>query len=61
MSEISREAGGLPMLFILKSAILIFVILLFIQVISKLIDDIIYFLDNRNADHLNKGQMSDLK
>ncbi len=61
MSEISREAGGLPMLFILKSAILIFVILLFIQVISKLIDDIIYFLDNRNTDHLNKGQMSDLK
>ena len=61
MNEISREAGGLPMLFILKSAILIFVILLFIQVISKLIDDIIYFLDNRNIDHLNKGQMSDLK
>ena len=44
MNEISREAGGLPMIFILKSAILIFVILLFLQVISKIIDDILIFI-----------------
>ena len=41
MNEISREAGGLPMLFILKSAILLFVVLLFIQVLSKIIDDLL--------------------
>ena len=41
MNEISREAGGLPMIFILKSAILIFVILLVLQVLSKIIDDIL--------------------
>ena len=44
MNEISREAGGLPMIFILKSAILIFVILLFLQVLSKIIDDILSFI-----------------
>ena len=37
MNEISREAGGLSMLFLLKLAILLFVILLFIQSISKII------------------------
>ena len=39
MNEISREAGGLGMLFILKSSILFFVLLMFIQVISKIISD----------------------
>ena len=39
MREVSREAGGLEMVFILKSAILFFVILMFIQVISKTIYD----------------------
>ena len=41
MSEISREAGGLGMLFILKSSILFFVLLIFIQVISKIISDLV--------------------
>ena len=39
MKEVSREAGGLEMIFILKSAILFFVFLMFIQVISKIIND----------------------
>ena len=37
MNEISREAGGLSMLYILKFAILLFAFLLFIQAISKII------------------------
>ena len=41
MNEISREAGGLTMLFLLKFAILIFVFLLFIQAISKIINNFI--------------------
>ena len=39
INEVSREAGGLPMLFLLKAAILIFAILLFIQALSKLINN----------------------
>ncbi len=42
MNEISREAGGLSMLFLLKLAILLFVIFLFIQSISKIINSFIY-------------------
>ena len=38
MKEISREAGGLSMLYLLKFAILIFVALLFIQAVSKIIN-----------------------
>ncbi len=38
MNEISREAGGLSMLYLLKFAILIFVSLLFIQAVSKIIN-----------------------
>ena len=41
MNEISREAGGLGMLFILKSSILFFVLLMIIQVISKIISDLL--------------------
>ena len=41
INEVSREAGGLPMLFLLKSAILIFSILLFIQALSKIINNFI--------------------
>ena len=41
MNEISREAGGLGMLFILKASILFFVLLIFIQVISKIISDLV--------------------
>ncbi len=39
MNEISREAGGLSMLYLLKLAILLFVILLFIQSVSKIINN----------------------
>jgi TRAP-type mannitol/chloroaromatic compound transport system permease small subunit len=41
MNEVSREVGGLPALYILKSAILIFCILLFIQALSNIIKSII--------------------
>ena len=61
MNEISREAGGLPMIFILKSAILIFVILLFLQVISKIIDDILSFIQPDNEIISPKNIRKDLK
>jgi len=41
MNEISREAGGLSMLYLLKLAILLFVALLSIQAISKIINNFI--------------------
>ena len=41
MNEISREAGGLSMLYLLKLAILLFVILLTIQAIAKIINNFI--------------------
>ena len=41
INEVSREAGGLSMLFLLKAAILIFAFLLFIQALSKLINNFI--------------------
>jgi TRAP-type mannitol/chloroaromatic compound transport system permease small subunit len=40
INEVSREAGGLTMLFLLKAAILIFALLLFLQSISKIINNI---------------------
>ncbi len=40
MSEVSREAGGMPALYVLKSAILWFCIVLFIQIISNVIKSI---------------------
>ena len=46
MNEISREAGGLSMLYLLKFAILLFVILLFLQAISKVINYLLYILRN---------------
>ena len=46
MNEISREAGGLSMLYLLKFAILLFVILLFLQAISKIINYILYIFRN---------------
>ena len=46
MNEISREAGGLSMLFLLKFAILLFVILLFLQAISKIINYLLYIFQN---------------
>ena len=44
MNEISREAGGLRMLYVLKFAILIFVILLVIQTFSRIINNILFIL-----------------
>ena len=44
MGEISREAGGLRMLYLLKFAILIFVILLLIQTFSRIINNILFIL-----------------
>src|SRR5210317_990630 len=41
MSEVSREAGGMPALYILKSAILWFCIVLLIQIISNICKSII--------------------
>ena len=41
INEVSREAGGLPMMFLLKAAILIFTFLLFIQALSKIINNFI--------------------
>jgi len=46
MNEVSREAGGLTMIFLLKLAILIFAFLLFIQVISKIINNFINLNSN---------------
>ena len=46
MNEISREAGGLSMLYLLKSAILLFVTLLFLQAISKIINYLLYIFRN---------------
>ena len=45
MGEVSREAGGLGMVYLLKSSILIFVILLTLQIISKLINEILGILN----------------
>ena len=44
MNEISREAGGLRMLYLLKFAILIFVFLLVIQTFSRIINNILFIL-----------------
>ena len=41
MNEISRAAGGLSMLYLLKLAILLFVVLLSIQAIAKIINNFI--------------------
>ena len=46
MNEISREAGGLSMLYLLKFTILLFVILLFLQAISKIINNLLYIFRN---------------
>ena len=45
MNEISREAGGLSNLYLLKFAILIFVFLLLIQAISKIINSFLNIIN----------------
>ncbi|MDG2007446.1 MAG: TRAP transporter small permease subunit [Alphaproteobacteria bacterium] len=49
MNEVSREVGGLPALYILKSAILIFCILLFIQALSNIIKSIIHLTSKESS------------
>ena len=49
MNEVSREVGGLPALYILKSAILVFCILLFIQSLSNIIKSIINLTSKENS------------
>ena len=46
MGEVSREAGGMPALFILKSAILWFCLVLFLQVISNICKSLITLSNN---------------
>ena len=41
MGEVSREAGGMPALYILKSAILWFCLVLFLQLVSNVIKSIL--------------------
>ena len=41
MGEVSREAGGMPALYVLKSAILWFCLVLFIQLISNVIKSLL--------------------
>jgi TRAP-type mannitol/chloroaromatic compound transport system permease small subunit len=44
MNEVSREAGGMPALYILKSAILWFCLVLFLQLISNVCKSLITIL-----------------
>ena len=48
MNEVSREAGGLTMIYLLKLAILIFAFLLFIQVVSKIINNFLNLYSNES-------------
>ena len=48
MNEVSREAGGLIMIYVLKLAILIFAFLLFIQVVSKIINNFLNLYSNES-------------
>ena len=53
MGEVSREAGGMPALYILKSAILWFCLVLFIQLISNIIKSLqtLTSFDNSRKNH----------
>ena len=48
MNEVSREAGGMPALFVLKSAILWFCIVLFLQVISNICKSLLTLSNKRS-------------
>ena len=48
MNEVSREAGGLTMIYLLKLAILIFAFLLFSQVVSKIINNFLNLNSNES-------------
>ena len=49
MNEVSREAGGMPALYILKSAILWFCIVLFLQLISNVIKSILTLTNHQGS------------
>jgi TRAP-type mannitol/chloroaromatic compound transport system permease small subunit len=49
MNEVSREAGGMPALFVLKSAILWFCLVLFLQLISNVSKSIQVLLSKENS------------
>ena len=49
MNEVSREAGGMPALFILKSAILWFCFVLFLQLISNVSKSILVLLNRKSS------------
>ena len=48
MNEVSREAGGLTMIYLLKLAILIFAFLLFIQDVTKIINNFLNLNSNES-------------
>ena len=49
MNEVSREAGGMPALFVLKSAILWFCLVLFLQLISNVSKSIQVLLSKEDS------------
>ena len=51
MGEVSREAGGMPALYILKSAILWFCLVLFLQLVSNVIKSILTFSNYHLSDN----------
>ena len=50
MGEVSREAGGMPALYILKSAILWFCLVLFLQLISNVIKSILTLINRHMSE-----------
>ena len=48
MNEVSREAGGMPALYILKSAILWFCLVLFLQLISNVCKSLLVIIGKKN-------------
>ena len=51
MGEVSREAGGMPALYILKSAILWFCLVLFLQLVSNVIKSILTLSNYHLSDN----------
>ena len=51
MGEVSREAGGMPALYILKSAILSFCLVLFLQLVSNVIKSILTLSNYHLSDN----------
>ena len=50
MGEVSREAGGMPALYILKSAILWFCLVLFLRLISNVIKSILTLINRHMSE-----------